>query len=392
MSAGPKQTVADVAARGSGKPAAVIFRKRLLPWSETFIAAQGGALSRYHPVFVGYRMQEGGAKYLAGRDVVPLERHAAVPQLAKALVQGLRMLPPGWRRELARRRPAVVHAHFGVNALDANVIARAFRIPLVVTYHGMDIAIERGWRDRRERRRVFDAAARIIAVSDFIADRLREAGCPEHKLVVHHIGVDTTHFEPPPFETRSDSEILFVGRLVSKKGLTHLLRAMRTIRERVPAAELLIAGDGPLRERHEAEAAELGVRCRFLGVQTPAQVRELMRRAAVFCAPSVVAPDGNAEGLPMTIVEAQASGLPVVAYPSGGSAEGIRHGRTGYVAQPRDEEQLAAYLVDLLTDRSRREEFGAAARQWALDEFDLVKQTGRLEGIYDAARADARER
>lgn len=380
----------DGAGSGSERPTALIFRKRLLPWSETFIANQGKALERYHPVFVGYKRVEGGWEYLEGEDSVVLREVARFPQLSKGALKGLGWITPDFAGDLARRRPTVIHAHFGVNAPDAAVIARRFDIPLVVTFHGMDITVERGAWQRRQRRQVFRQAARVIGVSEFIAGKVRAAGCPEEKLVVHHIGVDTDRFAPGPESGVVPGRVLFVGRLVAKKGLDHLLRAMPAVRAAVPEAELVIAGDGPLREEMEAVAREHDVACRFLGVQSPDQVVEWLQSAAVLAAPSVVAEDGNAEGLPMTIMEAQASGVPVVAFPSGGSAEGVEDGTSGFVVPPRDETGLAEKLVTLLADESLRREFSAAARDFALREFDLALQTRRLEGIYDDARGVTR--
>lgn len=372
---------------GSGDlPSALIFRKRLLPWSETFIANQGKALDRYHPVFVGYKRVQGGWKYLTGQDTVVLRETSHVPPLSKGALKALGWVTPGWGRVLAERAPTIVHAHFGVNALDASALARHFDIPMVVTFHGMDIAIVRGKRKRREQRKVFERAERVIAVSEFIADKVRAAGCPEEKLVVHHIGVDTERFSPGPREGIVEGRILFVGRLVSKKGLDHLLRAMSSVEASVPGAELIIVGDGPLRERMESIAREQDVRCRFIGVQTPEEVVEWLRSAAVLAAPSVVAGDGNAEGLPMTIMEAQATGVPVVAYPSGGSAEGVEEGRSGFVVPPRDEPALAEALTAVLSDAGLRRRLSEGARDFALREFDLARQTDRLQSIYDEAR------
>lgn len=368
----------------AGRPAVLIFRKELLPWSETFIAAQGGALQRYRPVFAGYRLAQAGTAYLAGHERVVLADHTLSEALGKAAVKALGLPPPRWRRALAAHRPVLLHAHFGTNALDAIPIARALGVPLIVTYHGMDIATRpRRERDRRRRQRVFRAARRVIAVSEFIASRLREAGCPPDRIVVHHIGVDTRRFSPGDPAERVRTQILFVGRLVTKKGLTHLLRAMPRVQAAVPEAELVVVGDGPLRARHEAEAASLGARCRFVGVQSPDEVRAWMQRSAVLCAPSVVTPSGNAEGLPITILEAQATGLPVVAFPSGGSADGIIDGETGWLVPPGDEEALAERLVDLLGNDERRARFSAAARAHAVERFDLHRQTALLEEIYD---------
>jgi glycosyltransferase involved in cell wall biosynthesis len=371
----------------TSRPTALIFQKRLLRWSETFIAAQGGALGRYRPVFIGYQHSSGGAAYLDGHHRILLADHTPVLGLGKFALKTFGRVAPSWRKALAEQNPTILHAHFGTTATVAIPIARALGIPLLVTYHGMDIAIEpRNAGQRAERARVFAAANRIIAVSEFIAERLRAAGCPPEKIVVHHIGIDTEHFSPGEARHSDTPRILFVGRLVAKKGLTHLLRAMPRVQESVEGVELIVAGDGPLRAELEAEARQLGVRCRFLGIQTPDQVRELMRQATLFCSPSVVAADGNAEGLPMTILEAQASALPVVAFPSGGSAEGIVHGETGLVAPPADEEMLGQYLTELLTDRDRLTQFAAAARNHAVQRFDLRRQTALLEEIYDEVR------
>jgi glycosyltransferase involved in cell wall biosynthesis len=370
-----------------GRPTAVIFRTRLLPWSETFIAQQGRALRRYEPLFAGYRYREGGRRYLEGARTSVLAEHARSEALGKASLKLFGRVPRAWREALAAHDPRIVHAHFGVNALAALPLARAFGVPLIVTYHGMDITVDRGGaRQRRRRARVFEAVDRILAVSEFIRDRLLEAGAPPDKLVVHRIGVDTDHFSPGEAGDREAATVLFVGRLVAKKGLIHLLRAMRRVRAAVPAARLLIAGDGALRGPLEESAEELGVAADFLGVRTPLEVRDLMRRATVFAAPSVVAPDGNAEGLPMTIIEAQACGLPVVGFPSGGSAEGILEAETGFVVPPRDEDALAERLIDLLADPGARAAMSTAARAHAVRSFDLLRQSAALEDINDRAR------
>jgi glycosyltransferase involved in cell wall biosynthesis len=395
------------------RPAALIFQKRLLRWSETFIAAQGGALARYRPVFIGLQRSSGGASYLDGFDQLLLAEHTPVLALGKLALRSLGHIAPRWLRAMEGHHATILHAHFLTSAPLALPIARALGIPLVVTCHGIDITVEpRSARQRAARDRVFAEADRIIAVSEFIAERLRAAGCPADKIVLHHIGIDTDHFAPAaglasaagvisdtagapvvvdaprtvPKTAPTTPRILFVGRLVAKKGLIHLLRIMPELQRAVEGVELLIAGDGPLRAQLEAEAARLGARSRFLGIQTPDQVRDLMRQAILLCAPSIVAANGDAEGLPMTILEAQASALPVVAFPSGGSAEGVRHGETGLIAPRGDETKLADYLLALLTDPDRQRRYSAAARAHVLERFDLRRQTGLLEDIYDEVR------
>jgi glycosyltransferase involved in cell wall biosynthesis len=369
------------------RPAVVVFRKRLLPWSETFIAAQGRGLSRYRPVFSGFRWAQAGRTFLDGEDAVLLEDHSSAPALARAMQRTIGVVGRAYLRALREREPVLVHAHFGRSAEAAIPLARALGVPLVATFHGCDITVTpRRSAERRRRARVFAAATRVIAVSEFIAERLRANGCPADRIVRHYIGVDTERFAPGPDADREPALVLFVGRLVEKKGLTHLLRALPDVQRAVPQAELAIAGDGPLRAAHEAEARAAGVRARFLGVEPPARVQEWMRRATVLCVPSVPAASGDDEGLGMVILEAQASGAPVVISRSGGMPETVVDGVTGLVAPPGDPGALAAHLIALLQDPGRRARFSAAARANVLDTFDLRRQTARLEDIYDDAR------
>ncbi len=367
-------------------PTVLVFRKRLLPWSETFITSQAGAMTRYRPVLAGYAREAGGADYLRGFPTVVLAEHGWFPALERALLRSAGRVPRRWLAALAAESPTIVHAHFGSSAVPAGHIARALGVPLVVTYHGMDITVVPRSRAAAERRRAgFAAAQRVIAVSGFIADALRTAGCSPERITTHYIGVDTERFAPGG--DRESHEVLFVGRLVEKKGVVHLLRAMQEVRRSVPESAITIAGDGPLRSPLAREAERLGVPVRFLGVQTPMQVRDLMRRASVLCGPSIADARGNAEGLPITFLEAQACGLPVVISASGGSAEGVVEGETGFVVPPADEVALASRLVELLRDPARRERMGNAARRHVVERFDLRKQTAALESLYDEVRA-----
>jgi len=364
-------------------PAVVVFRRKILPWSETFIASQAMALERYAPVFVGYELDARGAKYVEGRPRVLLSEHSLFPPLGKFLVKYAARAPKRWLRAIAATKPKLVHAHFGSSAIPAHSIARALGVPLVVTYLGMDITVTpKSAAEVARRRRAFAAADKVLCVSDFLGDKLREAGCPPEKVQTHYTGVDTAKFLPSAYAPEP-AQVLFVGRLAAKKGVIHLIRAMPEVRRAVPNAELVIAGDGELRAELEAAARALDLPVRFLGVQTPAQVNELMSHATVLCGPSVVDARGNAEGLPFTFLEAQACGLPIVVSTSGGTAEGAVDGKTGFLFAPGDEGALARHLITILKDPALRERMSKAARAHIEQNFDLKRQTAGLEAIYD---------
>jgi colanic acid/amylovoran biosynthesis glycosyltransferase len=317
---------------------------------------------------------------------VLLDEHSAAAAIEKLLLKQFGRVPPRWLRAIATHEPALVHAHFGSSVLPARHIAALLGIPLIVTYHGLDIAVRPTSSAEVERRRTaFAVADRVIAISGYIAHLLRDAGCPPDKIISHNIGIDTTLFTPGNGPRAAD-RVLFVGRLVAKKGVIHLLRAMERVQSVRPATELVICGDGGLRASLEAESRGRGVRATFLGVRTPDQVRDLMREATVVCGPSIADARGNNEGLGMVFIEAQACASPVVVSTAGGAAEGVVDGETGLVFPPGDDAQLADRLLTLLGDPALRRRMGEAARAHVLRNFDLAIQTAKLEAIYDEVR------
>ena len=221
----------------------------------------------------------------------------------------------------------------------------------------------------------------FLAVSEYIKGRLVEAGFPHEKIVVHHNGVDTGLFRPDPGAER-EPIVLFVGRLVEKKGCEYLVRAMARVQEAVPEAELVVIGTGPLRARLEELAGETLRRHRFLGALPPEEVRVWMGRASVLSVPSVTASTGDAEGFGLVFAEAQATGLPVASFDGGPIPEVVAHGETGFLAPERDWQALAGYVSRLLEDGDLRRRMGERGVERVRDRFDLAARTRALEEIY----------
>jgi glycosyltransferase involved in cell wall biosynthesis len=371
---------------GSKRPL-VIFRNRILPYSETFILAQGERLERFQAHYVGLRRVR-GLESPADRTVVlnPGGFRGALRELAYSVLGRV----PERYREIGRLAPALVHAHFGTSGIRALPLARRLGVPLVVTFHGSDATRHdhsargstlRRWQYLRGRRTLAREAALIVAVSTFIKDSLIEKGFPPDKIVVHHIGVDTDYFtvrSPVPREPI----VLFVGRLVEKKGCEFLMRAMGAVQESHPEAELVILGDGPLRSRLESQAESLR-RVRFLGAVTPDEVREWMSRARVLSVPSIRAASGDAEGFGMVFAEAAALGLPVASFASGGIVESVAHQETGFLAAERDWEALGRYISRFLEDSELWNRMSRAGQQRVRSQFNLAVQTRKLEGLYE---------
>ena len=367
-------------------PTALIWRMRLLPVSETFIQTQATALIRFSPFFAGRRRVKG---LDTPEDLCWTINRGGLSGLLKEIAFLYCGPSAESIRTLATRRPALLHAHFCVDAVRALTFASALGIPLVTTFHGYDITRTdealRRTRDGRfylkNRRTLQTTGAHFIAVSNFIRSKMEASGYPAERTSVHYIGVDTKQFEYSP-RAKPGARVLFVGRLIEKKGCAILIRALEIVQQEIPDLKLIVIGDGDQRHTLEQEAARKLNCCRFLGSQPSSTVRQELREADVFCVPSIPAIDGDSEGLGMVFLEAQATGVPVVSFASGGIQEAVVHGETGLLAAGGDWKELAASIARILKDSSLWNRFSQAARLHVETNFDLTKQTSKLEDLY----------
>jgi len=362
----------------------LIFKETVLPRSETFILAQMQAIRHVSTRLIGLEEVPAGLP-LPSKPILLSQTLGGAAAL-RAKIYRKSGIAPLFHAKARREKPALLHAHFASGGLTAIPLARSLGVPLLVTLHGSDVTVK--WASAASMRRLGQEATLFLCVSQFIRERAIAAGLPKEKLRVHYIGVDLQQFQALPTDTTS-AGVLFVGRLVEKKGCTYLLRAMASVQQTYPDCLLTVIGDGPLRSHLESQAKELGLACRFLGAQPAAIVREHLRATHIFCAPSVTAENGDSEGLGIVFAEAQAMGIPVVSSLHGGIPEVVAHGRTGLLVNERDHESLAAAITSLLGDTSLWEQFRHGARAHIEHSFDLAKQTAELETIYQDLMATA---
>lgn len=365
-----------------------VYRNELLPVSETFIRAQAAALTRFHPIYVGLR-KPGQSLAIPG-DSILLSRGSPLMSRVKGLLYKATGYAPRFHARARKVGANLLHAHFSADGVSALPLASATRLPMIVTLHGNDVTTtERAYRQSvvgqiylLKRKRLWRKASAFLCISDFIKEKAIEAGFPEHKLRVHYIGVDLELFRPPTSDQQR-STVLFVGRLVEKKGCTYLIQAMQEVQERFPSAKLVVIGDGPERPQLEAQATALGLLCQFKGPQPGSAVREELCSARVFCVPSVRARTGDSEGLGIVFAEAQAMGVPVVSSSHGGIPEVVCNGITGLLAPERDHAQLAQHITRFFADETFWEDCRRNAVKWISANFDIRRQTSILEEIYE---------
>ena len=364
-----------------------IYRDELLAHSETFVKDQAEGLRGFVPYYVGSRRVEGLP--LPRERCVVVNGGGVVGKAREALYKVTGLAPPLYRR-VQGLGPVLVHAHFGPDGVSALPLARRLGVPLLTTFHGFDATMTDEHARRSFYRHKVYLRGRValqkegrlfLAVSEYIRGRLLEVGFPPEKTVVHYNGVDTGRFRPDPGVERGPL-VLFVGRLVEKKGCEYLLRAMARVEKTVPEVELVVIGSGPLRDSLEAIADRTLRRYRFLGARPSEEVLGWMRRAAVLSVPSVTAASGDAEGFGLVFAEAQAVGLPVASFAGGPIPEVVAEGETGLLAPEKDWEGLAENIARLLGDEALRRRMGEQGVARVRRLFDLSERTRALEEIY----------
>jgi glycosyltransferase involved in cell wall biosynthesis len=376
----------------------MVCRSALLLPTETFIKDQVSTYGQWRPTLAGFERVPGGLP-LDAMEVLLLER-ADAGQLSKAWRKCLRELwlaPGGALASMRRQAADLIHVHFGTDAVVFWPLIEKLNIPVVITLHGYDINIYREFWEgtglrlstRRYPSRLLAISrhpqVHFVAVSKAIRERAIEYGLPPERIAVRHIGIDTSQFRfsGTPVNQRN-RRVLFIGRLVEKKGAEFLIRACARLQSAVPDVELVVVGTGPQAEILRELSRQLGVAVQFLGTLPRSEVKKELDRARVFCLPSVTASNGDAEGFGMVILEAQSSGVPVVTSARGGATEAIIDGLTGWAFPERDVDALVDRLHRLLTDDDAAISMSEAGIAHVGRNFDLRACTKKLEQHYDS--------
>lgn len=378
----------------------IVFRRELLPYSETFIKEQFLAMTRWSPTLVGFNKTSG----LDISDVKSMLLNDQKSGRLDVVIDRFREL--AWTASLShvkmmsRVGSSLVYAHFGPDAVACFPLVKKLGLPMVVALHGYDINVEpRVWEagdyglvNRLYPRRLkvlAENGVKFVAVSVAIRDKAIERGLPEASISVKHIGIDTSKFESDGSDISiRNKRIIFVGRLVEKKGCEYLLRAFSVVRRKVLKAELVIIGDGPLKESLQQLSKSLGVPVEFLGIKSSSDIRCEINKARVLCMPSIVAKNGDAEGLGTVLLEAGAMGVPSVTSAVGAS-EAIVNGDTGFLFPEKDIDEMVDRLVCLLTDDDLIRRMSESSKKFIRERFDINGCTESLEKYFDAVVASA---
>ncbi|HVV16426.1 MAG TPA: glycosyltransferase [Polyangia bacterium] len=369
------------------KPKVAVFSTVYLPYSKTFVHDELTAHQRYE-----------GHVFCARR--ANLARFPHQPVFVGGRFYEYTRISPQFDRQLSSGGYALIHAHFGTDAVHAVPFARRHGLPLVVTFHGFDVPLlasgERFhpmyWAYALLGPYVLREMALGLCASIELCEMLREIGVPPEKLQVHRLGIDVARFTPGPRRDDADRLVVMVARFVPKKGLIYGIRAFAEVRRATGRGRLVLVGDGPLRPKLEAAArqGDVAAHVQFAGPLPHDEVAALLATADVLMAPSVTTADGDRESGTIVVKEASASGCVPLGTWHGGLPEIVEDGRTGFLVPERDVATLARRLEELLRDPALRLRMAEAGRAKMLAEYDNRDRVGALEEAYDTVTGAAR--
>lgn len=286
----------------------------------------------------------------------------------------------------------IIHCHFGPNGFIGALLKES-GVPgkVVVSFHGSDLT-KFIVGNPRMYDCLFETCDLLMPVSNRFMAKLITLGCAESKVVVHHMGVDLVKY---PVRKKHDSNghninLITIARLTEKKGVKYSLQAIARLVPKYPNILYRIAGDGPLRYELEALVRELGLEkeVMLLGAIKHDEVKDLMMASHIFVLSSITAKNGDEEGIPVVLMEAQALGMPVLSTIHAGIPELVADGVSGYLVPERDVDTLAEKLDCLIEHQELWSEMGQAGRQFVEEHFNIQILNKRLVTIYQGLLAN----
>ena len=280
----------------------------------------------------------------------------------------------------------ILHCHFGpLGVLGVRLRRMGVGGKVVTTFHGFDMTSYLQSHGDGVYDELFVEGEIFLPISERWKKKLVALGCDEARIFVHRMGVDTRKFESLPRKSKGAVKILTVSRLIDVKGVRYGVLAVERLLKDNLEVEYTIAGDGPLMGELRALAEELDVdaNVKLIGSAAQDEVLKFHQEADIFLTPSIITDQGVEEGLPVALMEAMASGLPVVSTLTGSIPELIEDGLSGYLVPERDVDMLSDRLGSLVKDPELRERMGVVGRRRIEEHFDVNKLNKRLEEIFE---------
>jgi colanic acid/amylovoran biosynthesis glycosyltransferase len=289
----------------------------------------------------------------------------------------------------------LIHAHYGSNGLIAAILKEAsvFKGKLLTSFHGYDMSLLIAKKGKDVYKKLFEHGDLFLPVSDFWKEKLIDMGCDRDRIIVHRMGIDLDQyrFKERKWDT-GGLKLITVARLDEKKGCEYSIKAVKKLIRANPGLEIeyMIIGEGPLRTSLQNLIQDAGMKdkIKILGAMNQEEVRAYLEIAHIFILSSSTSIDGDMEGIPVVLMEAQACGIPVVSTLHSGIPEVVLDGKSGFLVPERDVDALSSKLEYLIQHPELWPEMGRCGRKFVEEKYDIKMLNSKLVRIYDALLTD----
>jgi len=279
----------------------------------------------------------------------------------------------------------VILIEFGTHAHSLLPFLKQIDIPFVVHFHGYDASVDSIIKDCNNYSEVFERATSIIVVSTEMKEKLVKLGCERSKITYTPCGPNDTFLEVKP--TYSKEQLIGIGRFVDKKAPYFTILAFAKALKEVPNAKLFLAGTGQLLNMCQNIVTYYNISdsVSFLGVITPEEFRAILSESRAYVQHSITSDIGDMEGTPVAIMEAQASGVPVISTRHGGIKDVILEEETGLLCDEKDVDEMAKSMIRLLKNKSEAQIMGQKARKRILEKYTMTHHIKTIDTVLEQA-------
>jgi colanic acid/amylovoran biosynthesis glycosyltransferase len=298
-------------------------------------------------------------------------------------INNLRLQEAAFKHYLISNNINAVLAEYGVTGAIIYHLCKQLDIPLIVHFHGYDAHHKPTVTTfQSDYQKMFESAKSIIVVSAYMHQRLIDIGASKEKIYLNYYGIDVSSFEPcnaeknPPYFT-------CIGRFVDKKAPYLVILAFVQVISRYPESRLFFIGDGILLESCKNLAESLGLKDKviFMGVKSPDAVRQQLTKSRAFVLHSLETTEGDSEGTPNVVIEAMASGLPIISTRHAGIMDIVAEGECGFLVKEKDIEGMANNMIKFLSLPSLASEMGGNGRKFVEEKLSMEKSIRNLYQI-----------
>lgn len=282
---------------------------------------------------------------------------------------------------LKKENIEVVLAEYGNLAAEALPVCKELKLPLIVHFHGFDATVYDVLKKYNNYQELFEYASKIIAVSKAMEKHLTNLGCSKEKLILNTYGPNNDFLNISP--SLEKEQFIAVGRFTDKKAPYYTILSFEKVIKKFPNAKLIMAGEGQLLNtcKNLVKYYQLEKNIEFPGIITPEEYRAYLKSSRAFVQHSITAANGDMEGTPVAVLEANAAGIPVISTNHAGIPEVVIHNKTGLLVDEHDVDGMAENMLMLLEDKNKAITMGMAGKERIKTYFTMDKHIEKLNEL-----------